>query len=132
MISADERYGKKQATILGHTMHYVDEGSGDPIVLLHGNPTSSYLWRNIMPYLTDVGRCIAPDMIGMGDSDKLEQSGPDSYRYIRASRKVVLRPGSPDVSITGLRSFSFRPSLGAMENTQKNNAIVHDLMACRG
>ncbi|MGQ4807516.1 Haloalkane dehalogenase [Candidatus Entotheonellaceae bacterium PAL068K] len=83
MISANERYGKKQATILGHTMHYVDEGNGDPIVLLHGNPTSSYLWRNIMPYLTDVGRCIAPDMIGMGDSDKLEQSGPDSYRFVQ-------------------------------------------------
>ena len=82
MISADQRYTKKQATILGHTMHYVDEGSGDPIVLLHGNPTSSYLWRNIMPHLTELGRCIAPDMIGMGDSDKLDPSGPESYRFV--------------------------------------------------
>lgn len=82
MISASERYTKKQTTILGRTMCYVDEGAGDPIVFLHGNPTSSYLWRNIIPYLTDVGRCIAPDLIGMGDSDKLEASGPDSYRFV--------------------------------------------------
>jgi len=82
MISASERYTKKQTTILGRTMCYVDEGTGDPIVFLHGNPTSSYLWRNIIPYLTDLGRCIAPDLIGMGDSDKLEASGPDSYRFV--------------------------------------------------
>lgn len=82
MISTEERYTKKQAQILGRTMSYVEEGRGDPIVLLHGNPTSSYLWRNIMPHLTDLGRCIAPDMIGMGDSQKLEQSGPDTYRFV--------------------------------------------------
>ena len=86
MISAEERYTKKRATIHGRTMCYVDEGSGDPIVLLHGNPTSSYLWRNIIPHLTDLGRCIAPDLIGMGDSDKLEQSGPDSYRFVEHRR----------------------------------------------
>ncbi|ETW97931.1 MAG: haloalkane dehalogenase [Candidatus Entotheonella factor] len=82
MISADERYTKKRATILGRTMAYVDEGSGDPILFLHGNPTSSYLWRNIMPHLEGLGRCIAPDLIGMGDSDKLPQSGPASYRFV--------------------------------------------------
>ncbi len=82
MISADERYTKKQATILGRTMAYVDEGSGDPILFLHGNPTSSYLWRNIMPYLESLGRCIAPDLIGMGDSDKLPQGGSESYRFV--------------------------------------------------
>ncbi len=82
MISADERYSKKQATILGRTMAYVDEGSGDPILFLPGNPTSSYLWRNIMPHLEGLGRCIAPDLIGMGDSDKLPQSGPESYRFV--------------------------------------------------
>ncbi len=86
MISAEERYTKKRATIHGRTMCYVDEGAGDPIVLLHGNPTSSYLWRNIIPHLTDLGRCIAPDLIGMGDSDKLEQSGPDSYRFVEHRR----------------------------------------------
>jgi haloalkane dehalogenase len=63
-------------------MRYVEEGDGDPIVFLHGNPTSSYLWRNIIPHLTALGRCIAPDLIGMGDSDKLESSGPDAYRFV--------------------------------------------------
>lgn len=65
-------------------MAYVETGNldGDPIVFLHGNPTSSYLWRNIMPYVTDFGRCIAPDLIGMGDSDKLLDSGPGRYRFV--------------------------------------------------
>jgi haloalkane dehalogenase len=57
-------------------------GKGDPIVLLHGNPTSSYLWRNVLPHLQPRGRCIAPDLIGMGDSDKLPNSGPGSYRFV--------------------------------------------------
>lgn len=81
-MSADERYTKQQATILGRTMAYVDAGRGDPILLLHGNPTSSYLWRHIIPHLESLGRCIAPDLIGMGDSDKLPQSGPASYRFV--------------------------------------------------
>jgi haloalkane dehalogenase len=63
-------------------MTYVDMGDGDPIVFQHGNPTSSYLWRNIMPHLADQGRCIAVDMIGMGDSDKLDDPGAESYRYV--------------------------------------------------
>jgi haloalkane dehalogenase len=81
MISAEEWYTKKKVHTLGYTMSYVDEGSGDPIVLLHGNPTSSYLWRNIIPHLSTLGRCVAPDLIGMGDSDKLKNSGPDSYSF---------------------------------------------------
>ena len=63
-------------------MAYVEMGAGDPIIFQHGNPTSSYLWRNIMPSLADQGRCIAVDLIGMGDSDKLPDSGPERYRYI--------------------------------------------------
>ena len=82
MISAEEWYTKKKTHVLGYNMSYVDEGSGDPIVLLHGNPTSSYLWRNIIPHLSDLGRCVAPDLIGMGDSDKLKNSGPNSYSFI--------------------------------------------------
>ena len=82
MIATEERYTKKKTKILGHTMSFVDEGAGDPIVLLHGNPTSSYLWRNIIPHLTGLGRCVAPDLIGMGDSDKLKNSGPNSYSFI--------------------------------------------------
>lgn len=82
MISAEFKYTKKHLEILGKKMAYIEEGEGDPIVFLHGNPTSSYLWRNIIPYLTDHGRCIAPDLIGMGDSDKLDNPGPDSYRFV--------------------------------------------------
>lgn len=62
------------------TMAYVDRGEGDPFVLLHGNPTSSYLWRDVIPPLAEVGRCVAPDLIGMGDSDKIG-TGPDAYRF---------------------------------------------------
>ncbi len=75
---------KKFAQVNGRRMAYVETGQldGDPIVFLHGNPTSSYLWRNIIPYATGLGRCIAPDLIGMGDSDKLPDSGPDRYRFV--------------------------------------------------
>ena len=81
MISAKERYRKKHTSVLGTEMAYVDEGEGDPIVFLHGNPTSSYLWRNVIPHLEGLGRCIAPDLIGMGDSEKLDPSGADSYTF---------------------------------------------------
>jgi len=73
---------KKSATVHGKRMAYAEIGEGDPIVFLHGNPTSSYLWRNILPYAKDRGRCIAPDLIGMGDSDKLDNPGPSSYRFV--------------------------------------------------
>ena len=62
-------------------MSYIDEGEGDAIVFQHGNPTSSYLWRNVMPHLEGQGRLIACDLIGMGDSEKLTNSGPRSYNY---------------------------------------------------
>jgi haloalkane dehalogenase len=73
---------KRRVDVNGLSMAYVEVGEGDPIVLLHGNPTSSYLWRNIIPHLSGLGRCIAPDLIGMGDSDPLPVSGPDSYRFV--------------------------------------------------
>jgi haloalkane dehalogenase len=81
-ISATLPYPKQRRRVLGHEMAYVEVGQGDPIVLLHGNPTSSYLWRNVLPHLEPLGRCIAPDLIGMGDSDKLPDSGPGSYRFV--------------------------------------------------
>lgn len=62
---------KKHLEVLGHKMAYVEMGRGAPILFLHGNPTSSYLWRNVMPQVQSLGRCIAPDLIGMGDSEKL-------------------------------------------------------------
>lgn len=75
---------KKFADVNGRRMAYVETGDldGDPIVFLHGNPTSSYLWRNIIPYAAGLGRCIVPDLIGMGDSEKLPDSGPDRYRFV--------------------------------------------------
>src|SRR6516225_4592596 len=86
MISAAFPYQKKRRQVLGSEMAYVEVGEGDPIVLQHGNPTSSYLWRNILPYLQSLGRCIAPDLIGMGDSAKLPNSGPGSYRFVEHRR----------------------------------------------
>ena len=72
---------KKKIIIKNKTMSYIDEGEGDAIVFQHGNPTSSYLWRNVMPHLEGQGRLIACDLIGMGDSEKLTNSGPNSYSY---------------------------------------------------
>ena len=80
-MTAATRYKKKSATIRGLKMAYIEEGEGDPIVFLHGNPTSSYLWRNVMPHLEGRGRLIAPDLIGMGDSEKLQDSGPEKYSF---------------------------------------------------
>ena len=85
-ISAAFPYKKKRRRVLDREMAYVEVGKGDPIVLLHGNPTSSYLWRNVLPHLQPLGRCIAPDLIGMGDSDKLPDSGPGSYRFVEHRR----------------------------------------------
>ena len=62
---------KKRISINGKRLAYTESGSGDPIIFLHGNPTSSYLWRNITPHLESQGRCVCIDLIGMGDSDKL-------------------------------------------------------------
>lgn len=86
MISAIFPYQKKRQRVLGLEIAYVDEGQGDPIVFLHGNPTYSYLWRNIIPHMQGLGRCIAPDLIGMGDSQKLPDSGPGSYTFVEHRR----------------------------------------------
>jgi haloalkane dehalogenase len=77
-ISAEFPFESNYVEVLGSKMHYVDEGEGDPILFIHGNPTSSYLWRNIIPYVESYGRAIAVDLIGMGKSDK-----PDiGYRFV--------------------------------------------------
>ena len=85
-MDAQSRYTKRFVEILGRNMAYVEAGQGDPIVFLHGNPTSSYLWRNVIPHLEGLGRCLAPDLIGMGDSQPLENRGPDSYRFVEHRR----------------------------------------------
>jgi|SRR5690349_17162936 len=77
---------KRQVSVEGRRLAYVEMGTGDPIVFLHGNPTSSYLWRNILPSLAQLGRALAPDLIGMGDSEKLPDSGPESYAFVEHRR----------------------------------------------
>jgi len=80
-IPSHMRYEKKKITVLGRRMAYVDTGGpGDPMVFFHGNVTSSYMWRNIIPHVEGAARCIAIDNIGQGDSEKLENTGPGSYR----------------------------------------------------
>lgn len=100
-------YTKRYATVHGKQMAYVEHGEGDPIVFLHGNPTSSYLWRNVMPHLEGKGRLIAPDLIGMGDSDKLDNSGPDSYDYFEHKKYL----------------FALLEQLGVNENV---TLVIHD------
>ena len=95
--------------VMGQRMAYTEAGdpNSSPIVFLHGNPTSSYLWRNVWPHVQEMGRIIVPDLIGMGDSDKLPNSGPDRYRFSE-HRKYV----------DGLLS-----ALGVVENV---TLVIHD------
>jgi haloalkane dehalogenase len=99
-LSAADPYLRKRVRVLDTEMAYVDTGAGDPIVFLHGNPTSSYLWRNVIPHVAGQSRCLAPDLVGMGDSGK---SPSGTYRFVdharyldawfealRLSRNVVL------------------------------------------
>jgi haloalkane dehalogenase len=83
-ISAEFPYESRFLEVDGANIHYIEKGAGDPILFLHGNPTSSYLWRNIIPHLTSVGRCIAMDLIGMGKSDKpdIEYRFFDHVKYV--------------------------------------------------
>ena len=82
-IAANDPYERKRVSVLDTDMAYVDVGEGDPIIFLHGNPTSSYLWRNVIPQLSQKGRCLAPDLVGMGDSGKNPQH---SYRFVDHAR----------------------------------------------
>ncbi|HLA82273.1 MAG TPA: haloalkane dehalogenase [Thermoleophilia bacterium] len=83
-MSPDFPYESHYVEVLGSKIHYVDEGGGDPLLFLHGNPSSSYLWRNVIPHLRPLARCIAPDLIGMGKSDKpdIEYRFFDHVRYV--------------------------------------------------
>jgi haloalkane dehalogenase len=82
-ISAEDQHRRRRVAVLDSEMSYVDVGHGDPIVFLHGNPTSSYLWRNIIPHVSGLGRCLAPDLVGMGES-KPSPSG--AYRFLDHAR----------------------------------------------
>jgi haloalkane dehalogenase len=82
-ISSSDVHPRQQVAVLDTEISYVDTGKGNPIVFLHGNPTSSYLWRNIIPYVSDLGRCLAPDLVGMGKSGK---SPAKAYRFVDHAR----------------------------------------------
>lgn len=98
---------KKFIDVAGQRMAYVEMGQGSPIVFQHGNPTSSYLWRNILPRLADCGRCIALDLVGMGDSAKLPASGPERYTLADHQRY-------------------FDGALAALGVTDKVSFVIHD------
>ena len=82
-IPAADSYERRRISVSGTEMAYVDAGSGDPVVFLHGNPTSSYLWRNVIPHVKPHARCLAPDLVGMGESDKIQDA---SYRFADHAR----------------------------------------------
>jgi len=83
LINSIDPHPRRRVAVLDTEISYVDTGRGDPIVFLHGNPTSSYLWRNIIPYLREQGRCLAPDLVGMGQSGK---SATSAYRFADHAR----------------------------------------------
>lgn len=87
MFSIEEP-AKQFCEVIGKRMAYWELGSGPPVVFLHGNPASSYIWRNIIPHVASQARCIAPDLIGMGDSEKLEGTDPDRYGFLQHRRFV--------------------------------------------
>lgn len=97
-ISSKFPFESKYLEIKGSKMHYIDVGQGDPILFLHGNPTSSYLWRNIIPYLQTKARCIAPDLIGMGKSDKpnIKYTFEDHYEYLE---KFIEKLGLKNITL---------------------------------
>ena len=98
---------KKKISIDGKEIAYHQQGSGEPIVFLHGNPTSSYLWRNITPYLHDQACCISMDLIGMGDSDKLDNPDTNSYRFEE-------------------HFYYVEKAIKALTNNEKITLVVHD------
>lgn len=77
-----EPLSKQYKTVNGKQMAYHDVGAGDAVVFLHGNPTSSYLWRDVVPHVSGMARCVVPDLIGQGDSDKLDETGPGKYSFV--------------------------------------------------
>ena len=100
LISAKFPYDSKFISINGSLIHYIEEGKGNPILFLHGNPTSSYLWRNIIPIASNAGRCIALDLVGFGKSAKpdLDYSFQDHYGYVKG---FIEAKGLQNIIITG-------------------------------
>ena len=126
-ISSDFKYSKSFMTVNGKNLAYVDSGEGDPIVFLHGNPTSSYLWSNVMPHLEGMGRLVAPDLIGMGDSDKLDNSGPGRYTFIEHAEYLYALLEELDLNNVTLVIHDWGSALGfnwASLNPEKVKSIV--------
>ena len=123
-------FDKSSVNIDGQKLAYIDVGEGTPIVMLHGNPTSSFLWRNIIPHLNDLGRVIVPDLIGHGDSDKLPVSmGPDRYTFENTFKYIdkLLNELEINQDIT-LILHDWGSALGfywAMKNPEKIKAICY-------
>ncbi len=124
-ISAADPYTRKRVAVLDSEMAYVDTGSGDPVVFLHGNPTSSYLWRNIIPHVEPVARCLAPDLIGMGDSGK----APDgSYTFADHARYLDAWFDTMDLSNVVLVIHDWGSALGfnwARRNAERVRGIAY-------
>ena len=121
-------YTKKYKSIFGKNMAYIEAGEGNPIVFLHGNPTSSYLWRNIIPYVSDLGRVIAPDLIGMGDSEKLDNPGPGSYTFSEHAEYLYTLLGELELENVTLVVHDWGSALGfnwTMVNASKVRSIVY-------
>ena len=124
-IPAEDRNPRKRIAVLDSEIAYVDTGAGDPIVFLHGNPTSSYLWRNVIPHCTDVGRCLAPDLIGMGQSGK-NPSG--SYRFADHVRFLDAWFDALDISNAVLVGHDWGGALGfhwAARNPDRVRGIAY-------
>ncbi len=138
MISGALPHQEQRRRVLGSEMAYVEVGEGDPIVLLHGNPTSSYLWRNVLPHLQARGRCIVPDLIGMGDSDKLPNSG--SARIASSSTAATSTPCSRPWMCANRSPSSFmtgaRPSTSIWANRHRKAvkaiAFIEAIVAPQG
>ncbi len=101
----EQPLAKTTVDVLGSRMAYHERGEGTPVLFLHGNPTSSYLWRDVIPELEGCGRLIAPDLIGMGDSAKLPNPDADTYRftthrkYLAGFIDAVIGPAQPIVFV---------------------------------
>jgi len=129
MIGSKPYANHKHREVNGRRMVYIDEGEGDAIVFQHGQPASSYVWRNVMPHLEGKGRLIACDLIGMGGSEKLSPSGPDQYRYAEHREHLF---ALWDALNLGHRVVLVLDDWGAVlgfdwarHNTQRVQGIVH-------
>lgn len=98
-ISSDFPFEPHHVSVHGSMMHYVDVGEGDPVLFLHGNPTWSYLWRNIIPYLEPHARCVAPDLIGMGKSDTPEEIDYDFFDHVKYLEAFIDKLGLENITL---------------------------------